>query len=85
MKVTELIYSQMDELGGKRGLESINRINYDDVNECMTNKYLVHRTLGKLGVHGSKLKHVHDAYEKLVQLPVNEVHYHILAMLQISF
>lgn len=73
LKVTYFLCSQMDELGGKRGLESINRINYDDANESMTNKYLVHRTLHKLGVNGGKLKHVHDAYDKIVQLPVTDV------------
>jgi len=62
---------QLDHKGGVQGIETINRINYDDVNESMTNRYLVHRTLKKLKIDGSKVKQVNDAYEAITKLPLD--------------
>lgn len=69
----QFLAHQLDELGGKQGVESIYRINYDDANESMTNPSLVWKTLEKLKVTGKSTKHVHSAYETLLQIPVDEV------------
>eukprot|EP00210_Caulerpa_lentillifera_P005023 g4797.t1 len=64
---------ELDEKGGKQGIETINRINYDDVNESLTNKTLVHRTLRKLGeTSGSKTKNVNEAYKAITELPFDD-------------
>ena len=41
------------------------------MNESMCNRFLVHRTLKKLKVDGSKVKNVNDAYEAVIKLPIN--------------
>ncbi|CAD7698647.1 unnamed protein product [Ostreobium quekettii] len=60
---------ELDHLGGKKGVESMIRINYDDVNESMTNPRIIERTLKKLGVSSSQSREINDAYERICDLP----------------
>lgn len=60
---------QLDNLGGKKMVESMIRVNYDDVNESLTNQANVQKTLRKLGVTGESLKTVNGAYDKICSLP----------------
>ena len=54
-------------------MESMIRINYDDVNESLTNQRIVDMTFKKLGVQGAELKDVNSVYEKICALPYRKV------------
>lgn len=58
----------MDEKGGKRQLDHINRINYDDVNESMTNRSVVHKVLRKLSSDSQK-GNINTYFQAITSLP----------------
>ncbi|CAD7698034.1 unnamed protein product [Ostreobium quekettii] len=64
---------ELDHLGGVKGVESMIRINYDDVNESLTNARNVERTLKKLGISSSECREINKAYESICDLPFRKV------------